>query len=452
MGILRNRPHQVYLPHSHHMESQHPQSDLSLADDIDLRSILLRSRRLGIRARTQAYSTWIQNVQSRGESMYHRVVTSPVDRSVTVLDTQTGVEQEMLMFGSNTYLGLTNHPYVKERMQAAIDEWGAGVGGAPLLSGYSGLHRQLEERLAAFKGTEEAVIYQSGYGANLGLITCLLGKRDVAYYDALSHACTLDGINMAAGVGVKFAHNDVEALAELLERPVEGDRLVCVEGVYSMDGDLAPLDKIVPLARRHDALVIVDDAHGVGVVGRQGRGAAHHFGVADQVDMMVGTFSKVFGVTGGVVCTSRAISDYLRHFSRSNVFSSSLPPATIAAVHAGLDLLERDDSLIAKLHDNVAYFAGKLNALGFDIRPDSAIVPIPVPREMNLRRAVRYIHDQGIFANAVEYPAVAVHRERIRFSVMSSHTYADIDRVVDVVEQVWSRFANGVPAKAAAAA
>ena len=434
------------------MESLHPQSDLDLADDIDLRSILLRSRRLGIRARTQTYSTWIQGVQARGESMYHRVVNSPVDRAVMVLDTQTGVEQEMLMFGSNTYLGLTNHPYVKERMQAAIDEWGAGVGGAPLLSGYSGLHRQLEERLAAFKGTEDAVIYQSGYGANLGLITCLLGKRDVAYYDALSHACTLDGIRMAAGVGVTFAHNDMDALAELLSRPVEGDRIICVEGVYSMDGDLAPLDEIVMLAKRHNALVLLDDAHGVGVVGRQGRGTADLFGVSSDVDMMVGTFSKVFGVTGGVVCTTRAISDYLRHFSRSNVFSSSLPPATIAAVHAGLDLLERDDELISKLHDNVAYFAWQLQKLGFDVQPDSAIVPLPVPKEMNLRQAVRYIHDQGIFANAVEYPAVAVHRQRIRFSVMATHTYADIDRVVDVVADVWDRFADGVPNRVAAAA
>lgn len=434
------------------MESKHPRSDLELADDIDLRSILLRSRRLGIRARTETYSNWIRNVQSRGESMYHRVIQSPVDRAVRVLDTQTGVEQEMLMFGSNTYLGLTNHPYVKERMQAAIDEWGAGVGGAPLLSGYSGLHRQLEERMAAFKGSEDAVIYQSGYGANLGLITCLLGKRDVAYYDVRSHACTLDGINMAAGIGVKFAHNDMDALAELLSHPVEGDRIICVEGVYSMDGDLAPLPEIVQLAKRHDALILLDDAHGVGVVGRQGRGTADHFGVAPDIDMMVGTFSKVFGVTGGVVCTSRAISDYLRHFSRSNVFSSSLPPSSIAAVHAGLDLLERDDSLIAKLHDNVAYLARKLNALGFDVAPDSAIVPLPVPKEMNLRRAVRYIHDRGIFANAVEYPAVAVHRQRIRFSVMAVHTYDDIDRVVEVVEEVWTKFANGVPARATAVA
>ncbi len=415
--------------------------DLGLPDDIDLRSILLQSRRLGVRERTRVYSDWIRRVQARGESLYHRVVTSELDRTVTVRDERTGEEQEMLMFGTNSYLGLTAHPYVKERMKAAVDEWGTGVGGAPLLSGYSGLHRQLEERLAAFKGTEEAVIYQSGYGANVGLLTALLSKRDVAYYDALSHASTLDGLGLAAGAAVKFRHNDVADLERLLEVPVEGDRFVCVEGVYSMDGDLAPLDQIVPLAQRHGALTVVDDAHGVGVVGRQGRGAADHFGVSGDVDVLMGTFSKVFGVTGGVVCTSRPIADFLRHFSRSNVFSSSLPPATVAAVLAGLDLLERGDAGLDALRENVAYFAARLRDLGFDIHPESAIVPLPVPEGMNLRRAVRYIHDQGVFANAVEYPAVAVHRQRLRFSVMASHTRADLDRVVEVVGEVWERFA-----------
>ncbi|MEM6286938.1 MAG: aminotransferase class I/II-fold pyridoxal phosphate-dependent enzyme [Bacteroidota bacterium] len=434
------------------MDNRSSAAGIDLPDDIDLRSILLQSRRLGVRERTQLYSTWIRRVQARGESMYHRVITSPVDRAVTVYDDFHGEEREVLMFGSNTYLGLQSHPYIQERMKAAIDEWGAGIGGAPLLSGYSALHRDLEERLADFKGTEEAVIYQSGYGANVGLLTALLGKKDVVYYDGLSHASTLDGLNQATARAVKFAHNDMEALAGLLEAPVDGERFVCVEGVYSMDGDLAPLDEVVALSKKHGAFVIVDDAHGVGVVGHHGRGTANHFGVTDDVDAHIGTFSKVFGVTGGAVCTDRAVADFLRHFSRSNVFSSSLPPAIVAAVHAGLDLLERDDELIVRLHDNVAYFARQLRRLGFDVRPDAAIVPLPVPKEMNLRRAVRFIYDQGVFANAVEYPAVAVHRQRIRFSLMASHTRADIDRVVEVVEQAWERFAGGVPASVAAPA
>ena len=414
-------------------------------DDLDLRSILLQSRRLGVRDRTAAYSKWIQGVQGRGESLYHRVVSSAVDRAVTVRDERTGEDREMLMFGSNNYLGLTNHPYVVERVQAAVAEWGSGVGGAPLLSGYSALHRELEERLAAFKGTEAAVLYNSGYGTNVGLLSGLVGKRDVAYCDERSHASTFDGLSMSSGAAVTFRHNDAADLAAHLDAHGEaypdGDAFVCVAGVYSMDGDLAPLDEIVPLAKRHGAFTIVDDAHGLGVVGRQGRGVADHFGVEDDVDVLMGTFSKVFGVTGGVACTSRAVADYLRHFSRANVFSASLSPATVAAVLACLDLLERDEAPLDQLHANVRHFARRLRELGFEVTPESAIVPVPVPVGMSLRKAVRYIHDQGVFANAVEYPAVAVHRQRLRFSVMASHTPADIDRVADVVGEAWARFA-----------
>ena len=414
-------------------------------DDLDLRSILLQSRRLGVRDRTAAYSKWIQGVQGRGESLYHRVVSSRVDRTVTVRDERTGEDREMLMFGSNNYLGLTNHPYVVERVQAAVREWGAGVGGAPLLSGYSALHRELEERLAAFKGTETAVLYNSGYGTNVGLLSGLVGKRDVAYCDERSHASTFDGLAMSSGAAVTFRHNDAADLADHLaahdEAYPDGDAFVCVAGVYSMDGDLAPLDEIVPLAKRHGAFTVVDDAHGLGVVGRQGRGVADHFGVEDDVDVLMGTFSKVFGVTGGVACTSRAVADYLRHFSRANVFSASLSPATVAAVLACLDLLERDEAPLGELHANVRHLADRLIELGFDVTPESAIVPVPVPVGMSLRKAVRFIHDQGVFANAVEYPAVAVHRQRLRFSVMASHTRADIDRVADVVGEAWARFA-----------
>ena len=419
-------------------------------DDMDLRSILLQSRRLSVRDRTAAYSKWIQAVQGRGESLYHRVVSSRVDRLVTVRDDRTGEDREMLMFGSNNYLGLTNHPYVVERVRAAVAEWGAGVGGAPLLSGYSALHRELEERIAAFKGTETAVLYNSGYGTNVGLLSGLVGKRDVAYCDERSHASTFDGLTMSGGAAVTFAHNDPADLGRHLDAHAEaypgGDAFVCVAGVYSMDGDLAPLDEVVPLARRHGAFTVVDDAHGLGVVGRQGRGTADHFGVDQDVDVLMGTFSKVFGVTGGVVCTSRAVADYLRHFSRANVFSASLPPATVAAVLACLDLLERGEAPLEQLHANVAHFAARLRGLGFDVVPESAIVPVPVPVGMSVRRVTRFLHDEGVFANAVEYPAVAVHRQRLRFSLMAAHTREDIDRVADVVAEAWARFApDGLP-------
>ncbi|MDT7858231.1 aminotransferase class I/II-fold pyridoxal phosphate-dependent enzyme [Rubrivirga sp. S365] len=422
-------------------------------DDMDLRSILLRSRRLGVRDRTRAYSQWIQGVQGRGESLYHRVVSSAVDREVTVRDDRTGEDRPMLMFGSNNYLGLTNHPYVVERVRAAVSEWGAGVGGAPLLSGYSALHRELEERIAAFKGTEAAVLYNSGYGTNVGLLSGLVGRRDVAYCDERSHASTFDGLSMSQGDAVTFAHNDADDLGRHLDAHAEaypdGDAFVCVAGVYSMDGDPAPLAELVPVAKARGAFTVVDDAHGLGVLGRQGRGAADAAGVADDCDVLMGTFSKVFGVTGGVACTSRAVADYLRHFSRANVFSASLSPATVAAVLAGLDLLERGEAPLGELHENVAYFVGRLRAQGFDVASGSAIVPVPVPEGMSVRRVTRFLHDEGVFANAVEYPAVAVHRQRLRFSVMASHTRADLDRATDVVAEAWARFApDGAPSGA----
>lgn len=424
-------------------------------DDLDLRSILLQSRRLGVRERTAAYSKWIRGVQRRGESLYHRVVSSRVDRVVTVRDDRTGEDREMLMFGSNNYLGLTNHPHVAGRIRAALDEFGPGVGSAPLLGGYLSLHRELEERLAAFKGAEAAVLYQSGYGANVGLLSAVVGKRDAVYYDERSHASTLDGLGLAAGAAVKVRHNDPADLGAHLAAHAsafpDGDAFVCVEGVYSMDGDVAPLDELVPTARAHGAFVVVDDAHGVGVVGRQGRGTADHFGVTGDVDATVATFSKTFGMTGGAVCTSRAVADYLRHFSRANVFSTSLPPTTVAGVLAGLDVLEAEgDDLVGRLHANVARLTRRLRAAGFDVAPESAVVPVPVPVGMSLRRVARFVHDQGVFANACEYPAVAVHRQRLRFSVMASHTPADMDRVADVLAEAWARFApDGVQSDAA---
>lgn len=427
------------------MTADRPTPDAGLAEDFDLRQILLQGRRLDFEGRVRSFSAWIRERRSRGEALQNRVVTSPVDRAVTVYDPALGAEREMLMFGSNSYLGLTNHPYVRERAAAAVAAHGAGVGGVPLLSGYSRLHAELEERLSAFKGKEATVVFQSGYGANVGLLDGLVGKGDCVFYDALSHASTMDGLRMSAGAAYPFGHNDADDLDRLLAARDRGDAFVCAEGVYSMDGDLGALDRIVPVAKRHGAVVVVDDAHGTGVTGRGGRGTADHFGVTDGVDAVMGTFSKAFGVTGAAVSTSRDIADYLRYFARSYVFSSSIPPSSVAAVLAGLDLLERDTSLVDRLHANVRYLAGRLAALGFDVRPESAVVALLAPETMDLRAAGLFVHQSGIFANTVEYPAVPVKKQRFRFSVMATHTREDLDRLAEVVEETWARFATAGP-------
>jgi glycine C-acetyltransferase len=252
-------------------------------------------------------------------------------------------------------------------------------------------------------------------------------------------------MKMGQAASLSFPHNDVEELSALLDAATSnaaGDTFVGVEGIYSMDGDLAPLDSIAPLCREKDAILIVDDAHGTGVLGPGGSGTAEHFGVEEAVDIAMGTFSKAFGVVGGFIATDRAITDYLRFFGRSYFFSASMPPTVIAAVLACLDVLEREPELRHRLQDNIAYTAQGLQRIGFDVNPQSAIIPLLLPATMNLRKAAFHFHRAGIFLNSIEYPAVPAHMQRFRISLMATHTKEDIDRLLDCVEEVWAIYAS----------
>lgn len=414
-------------------------------ENFSLRDILLKGRKLDFWERTAFFSNWIDQRADRGESLYLRNVLSPIDREVEIYDRYTHTKRKMLMFGSNNYLGLTTHPYVQERVQQAIKDYGVGVGGPPLLNGYTSLHRELEERLADFKGKEDALLFSSGYGTNVGMISCLASRHDVLVHDAYCHASFHDGMKMANASGLKFGHNDVDELKQILEAVTEdnqGDTFVGVEGIYSMDGDLAPLDKIAPLCQKQGAILIVDDAHGTGVMGPQGQGTAEHFGVEDMVDIAMGTFSKAFGVVGGFIAASKPVIDYMRFFARSYFFSASLPPTVLAAVLAGIDLLEQDPSIQQRLHDNIAYLTKGLHALGFDVNPETAIIPLLLPATMNLRQAAFHFHKKGIYLNSIEYPAVPAHLQRFRISLMASHTHEDIDRLLECIEEVWSIYAT----------
>lgn len=417
-------------------------------ENFDLRDILSQGRELGFEERIGFFSGWINGLFDRGESLHLRIIDSPVDREVTVLDRYTGERRKMLMFGSNSYLGLTNHPYVQEQVKRAVDEYGAGVAGPPLLNGYTSLHRELEERLSAFKEAEDTVLFHSGYGTNIGLVSSLFGEHDTVLFDEYSHASFYDGLKMNNTAAAKFPHNDIDELERLLEAAdsSKGDVFVCVEGAYSMDGDLAPLDQIAVLCEAYDAFLIVDDAHGTGVTGPAGKGTAKHFGVNDQVDINWGTFSKSFGVVGGFVSTSKPVADYLRFFARSYMFSASLPPAVCATVLAGLDLLEREPEIHERLWRNIRYATRGLRQLGFDLpEPQTAIIPLHVPGTMNVREAAFDFHEAGLFLNTIEYPAVPVDKQRFRVSIMASHTKKDIDRLLECVEQVWEK--NALPIK-----
>lgn len=419
----------------------HPVETHANGENFDLRQVLLRGRTLRLRDRTEFLGAFLGELNNRRENLCLRTVSSAADRQVSVIDPYTNRPKTMLMFGSNNYLGLANHPYVCKRAEEAVRKYGVGVGGPPLLNGYTGLHRELEERLAALKGAEDALVFSSGYGANVGLVTGLMNTGDTVLYDAYSHASFTDGITMSGVQSHRFPHNAIDRLASMLALPRAAgtDTFVGVEGVYSMDGDLAPLDRILPMCNAHGAILIVDDAHGTGVMGPAGRGTAEHFGIEGRVDVTMGTFSKAFAVTGGFVASSKPITDYLRYFSRSYMFSASLPPVVIASVLAGLDVIEREPGLLQRFRDNVCYAARGLSGIGFELDPPAGIIPLRVPAGMNIRKMAAAFHDRGIFVNSVEFPAVPVSQQRFRISIMASHTRDDIDRLVEAVGEVWKQ-------------
>jgi glycine C-acetyltransferase len=410
-------------------------------ENFDLRTVLLHGRRLPLADRVECFEAFLNGLLERGELTTMREIISAADRVVTVALPGCSEGRQMLMFGSNNYLGLANHPRVVEAVRAAVARYGAGIGGPPLLNGYTRLHRELEERLAALKGTGDAMIFPSGYGANVGLVTGLVNADDLVLYDAYSHASFCDGLKMAGVESHSFRHNDLADLERMLARyaPAPGrDVYIAAEGVYSMDGDTAPVDRLVAICRTRGARLVLDDAHGTGVMGPTGRGTAEHYGMEGIVDVTMGTFSKAFAVTGGFVAAEKGVIDYLRYFARSYMFSASLPPAVIAAVLAGLDVMADEPDLRVRLHANVAYLVSGLRSLGFDIDSETGVIPLIVPAGMNIRRAARRFDELGMFVNAVEFPAVPISQQRFRVSMMATHTKEDIDRLLEAVDAVWS--------------
>ena len=405
-----------------------------------LRQVLLRARTVDLETRAAEFKAfWEAAIEAR-QSLYFREVLGPADREVAVRDPFTGETRQMLMFGSNNYLGFANDPYIREQVVQVTEQFGVGLGGPPMLNGYTSLLRGLEERLADLKRAESAIVFPTGYQTNLGLISCLMDRDDLLLFDEAHHASTYDGVRLGRAAHHAFSHNDVTELDSLLTERSGGarDTFVYVEGVYSMDGDLAPLPEILAACRKHSAWMIVDDAHGTGVLGETGRGAAEHFGLEGQIDLVMATFSKTFAAVGGFIAGPATLIAYLRFFARSYMFSAALPPTVLATVMAGLDLLEREPERVGQLRNNVAYLAQGLRNLGLDADSDSAVIPIMVPRDMHLRKATCAFHDRDIFLNAIEWPAVPASSQRFRISVISTHTREDLDRVIEAFESVWA--------------
>ena len=381
----------------------------------------------------------------RGMGYVLREITGPSGPVVGVRDDATGERREVVMLGSNNYLGLANEPEIIAAAVAATRQYGIGCGGPPLLNGTTSLHRELEERLAEFKHCESAMLFSSGYSANLGWLTGLLRAGDVLIYDEQSHASLIDGIQLGRVRSIPFAHNDISALRYRLMqvrwRNPGANVVVAVEGVYSMDGDIAPLPAIKELCAGFGAWVAIDDAHGTGVLGARGSGVAEHFGMADEVELTMGTFSKVFATTGGFVAGTKDLVDTLRFFSRSYVFSASLAIPVVASVIAGIDFIANHPERPRQLHDNVAYLANTLCEIGFQVDPQTAIIPIVLPEGVSVAEVVAALYVEGVFVNGVEFPAVPRDQGRLRLSVMATLTKEHLDMCAERIERVARRFA-----------
>lgn len=352
----------------------------------------------------------------------------------TVLRMASGERREAIHLASNSFLDLTRHPEVVRAAREACERYGYGMGAVPVYAGTTDLHRELERRIAAFLGQEAALLLPCGYSGNIGVIAALCGKGDVVINDAANHASIFDG-GLVSGADMKvYLHGNPAHLERILKRlpASQRGRLIVTDGVFSMDGDLGPLDAICDLASRHGARVMVDDAHGIGVVGPTGRGTPEVFHCLDRVDILYGTLSKAPGGLGGYAAGSRALIQYLRTYARSYFFSTALPPPIVAGLIAVFDLFARDAAGRPRLMANVEYLTRGLRARGFDVgHARSAIVPVMVGDEAVLGALHRALIEAGIFTNVVTYPAVRRKACRLRLNVMSTHTREDLDRVLD---------------------
>ena len=346
--------------------------------------------------------------------------------------------REVINLSSNNYLGLTTHPKLKEAAIRAVRTLGAGSGSVRTIAGTMKLHMELERRIAAFKKTEASVVFQSGFAANAGTVSSLLGKEDLIISDELNHASIIDGARLSRAQIRVFPHRDVEALERLLEETRDVKRrLVITDGVFSMDGDVAPLPKIAALARAHGAIMMIDDAHSSGVLGKAGRGTVDHFDLHGQVDVQVGTLSKAIGVLGGYVCGSKSLIEYLYHRARPFLFSTSHPPAVAAACLAAFDVLEQEPERIEKLWANTRRFKAGLARLGFNTgSSETPITPILVGEADLAMRFSDRLFERGVFAQGIGYPTVAKGKARLRTIVTATHTDEDLDRALSILGEV----------------
>ncbi|MCU0485976.1 MAG: glycine C-acetyltransferase [Anaerolineales bacterium] len=347
--------------------------------------------------------------------------------------------KRVLNFCSNNYLGLANHPRIVQAVQKSVEQYGVGPGAVRSIAGTMELHLELERRLAAFKGVEAAITFQSGFTANTATIPALVGKDDAILSDELNHASIIDGSRLSGAKIIRYAHCDPADLERLLieNRALYPRILVITDGVFSMDGDVAPLDKIYAVTQKYNAILMVDDAHGEGVLGKGGRGIVDHFGLHGKVDVEIGTLSKAFGVVGGIVAGSPIVVEWLRQRGRPFLFSSAMTVPDVAACLAAVDLLEESTELVDRLWENARYFKAEMKTLGFNTGVSTTpITPVMLGEAPLAQQFSRELYEAGVFAMALGFPTVPQGKARIRVMISAAHTRADLDQGLEIFAQV----------------
>ena len=345
--------------------------------------------------------------------------------------------KEVLNFSSNNYLGLANHPETVKAAKKALIDYGIGPGAVRTIAGTMELHNDLEKALADFKKVEGAITFQSGYNSNLAVIPSIVGKGDTIYSDELNHASIIDGCKLSGAEIKVYKHADMESLEEILKKKTYGKKLIVTDGVFSMDGDVAKLPEIVELGKKYNAITMVDDAHGEGVLGTHGRGIVDHFNLHNEVDIEIGTFSKAIGTVGGCAAGSKKMVEYLKQKARPFLFSSAVTPPDVAATLKSIEILDEDDSLVKKLWDNGDYFKKNMKEIGFDVgNSQTPITPVMLGKAKTASEFSKKLFEENIFAQSIGFPTVPKGKARIRVMISAVHSRDDLDFALDKFKKV----------------
>ena len=370
-----------------------------------------------------------QEAKAKGIYPYFTPISSEQNTEVFVKD------RKVLMFGSNSYLGLTNHPKIKEAAKAAIDKYGTGCAGSPFLNGTLDIHIQLQDELAEFLGKDGVMLFSAGFLANAGVIPCITGRNDFVIYDERDHASIMDGKQMTFAKTIKYKHRNLEDLERVLQKcPIEAGKLVVTDGVFSMEGDVAQVDKLVEICNRYDATLMVDEAHGLGVFGREGRGTCDHFNQLPNVDLVMGTFSKSLASVGGFIAADKETINWMKHNVRPNIFTASITPASTASVIEALHIMRTEPERNIKLWENTHYALKSFRDLGFEIgNTETPIIPLFIRDNDKTFMLTHMLFEEGVFVTPVIAPAVPSEDTLIRVALMATHTHQQIDYAVEKI-------------------